>query len=111
VGWKSNSNDDHPLDVARANLEAIAPLATGNPIPAKPTDSGAEQMSDAALLRRESQKLAALSTEVWDAAGRKLGKLVRSRTGELALLVRALAESSQAAINALSQAEKIENAR
>jgi len=68
-------------------------------------------MSDAALLRRESQKLAALSTEVWDAAGRKLGKLVRSRTGELALLVRALAESSQAAINALSQAEKIENAR
>jgi len=50
-----------------------------------------------------------LSTQVSNAAERKLDKLVRSRTGELALLLEALAASSQAAINALSQAEKIEN--
>jgi len=65
---------------------------------------------DAELLRQESRKLSALSTEVWDAAERKLGKLVRSRTGELALLIQALAESSQAAVNALSQAERMEHA-
>jgi hypothetical protein len=51
AGWKSNSNNDHPLDVARAKLEAIAPLATRNPISAA-AEEGEEQLSDAALLRK-----------------------------------------------------------
>jgi hypothetical protein len=82
-GWRANSNDDHPLDVARAKLEAIAPLATGDPAPQDEAsaENEAEQMSDAALLRRESQKLAALSAQVWNAAEPHLKKLVRSRTG------------------------------
>jgi len=108
-GWQANSNDDHPLDIARAKLEAIAPLATGNPIPAVAED-GEKHISDAALLRQESRKLSALSTQVLDAAERKLGKLVRSRTGELALLIQALAASGQAAVSALAQAEKLEHA-
>ena len=29
-GWRANSKDGHPLDVARAKREAIAPLATRN---------------------------------------------------------------------------------
>src|SRR5262249_49444605 len=50
-GWRANSNDDHPLDVARAKLEDIAPLATDN----HPTaaQESAEQLSDPALLRQE----------------------------------------------------------
>jgi hypothetical protein len=40
--WQSNSNEDHPLDAARAKLEAIAPLATGDPAPTEANDpSGA----------------------------------------------------------------------
>jgi hypothetical protein len=66
-----------------------------------------EQLSDAALLRQESRKLSALSIRVWDAAEPQLKKLVRRRTGELALLVQALAETSQAVVDALSQAERM----
>jgi len=58
-------------------------------------------MSDAALLRQDSQKLSALSLQVWDTAEPHLKKLVRSRTGELALLVQALAETGRAATDAL----------
>ena len=107
-GWKSNGNDDHPLDVARAKLEAIAALATGDPIPAAAKERD-EQPSDPALLRQEARHLSALSLQVWNAAEPQLAKLVRRRTGELALLIEALAVSSQAAMNALSQAEKMEN--
>ena len=106
--WKSNSNDNHALDVARTKLEAIAPLATQDPILAAAEESD-EQLSDAALLRQESRKLSALSIRVWGAAEPQLEKLVRRGTGELALLIEALAASSQAAMNALMQAEKIEN--
>jgi hypothetical protein len=108
AGWESNSNNDHPLDVARAKLEAIAPLAIGNPIPAAAEESD-EEISGAALLREESRKLSTLSLQVWNAAEPQLTKLMRRRTGELALLVQALVECGQAAINALSQAEKLEH--
>src|SRR5262249_14449806 len=84
--WKSNSNDDHVLDIARAKLEAIAPLATQDPIPAAARESD-EQLSDAALLRQESRKLSALSIRVSGATQARLEKLVRHRTGELALLI------------------------
>ena len=107
-GWKSNGNDDHPLDVARAKLEAIAALATGNPAPPAIEESD-KQFSDPALLRQEARNLSALSLQVWNAAERRLDKLVRTRTGELALLVQALVECGEAANNALSQAEKMEN--
>ena len=106
-GWRANTNDDHPLDVARAKLDAITPLVTGTPIPAAAEERD-EQISGAALLREESRKLSALSIRVWEAAEPALKKLVRRRTGELALLIQALAESSQAVANALSQADKME---
>jgi hypothetical protein len=83
-GWRVNNNEDHPLDVARAKLEAIAPLASGNPAAA--AEESDEQLSGAALLRQESGKLSALSIQVWNAAEPQLKKLVR-RTGELPLLV------------------------
>jgi hypothetical protein len=108
-GWRANSNDDHPLDVARGRLESLLPLATGNPVPAEEKMGADEELSDAALLRQESRKLSALSIQVWDAAEPQLKKLIRSRTGELAILIQALAESGQAVTNALSQAEKIEH--
>jgi hypothetical protein len=109
-GWRTNTYDDHPLDIARSKLESNAPLVTGNPVPAEEKMGADEELSDAALLRQESRKLSALSAHVWDAAQPELKKLVRRRTGELALLVEALVECGQAAINALSQAEKMENA-
>jgi hypothetical protein len=73
-------------------------------------EHGAERVTDVVLLRRESRKLSTLSTQVWNAAEPHLKKLVRSRTGELALLIQALALSSQAATNALAQAERMEQA-
>jgi hypothetical protein len=109
--WQSNSNEDHPLDMARAKLEGIAPLATGEPTLAEASNENrAEQVSDATLLRQEAARLSAVSVQVWSAAEPKLEKLVRRRTGELALLVQALAECGEAAANALSQAEKMEQA-
>jgi hypothetical protein len=107
-GWRANNNDDHPLDVARAKLDSIAPLVTGNPLPAA-AEEMEEQLSDAALLREESRKLSMLSLQVWNAAEPQLKKLVRRRTGELALLIQALADSSQSVINALLQADKMEH--
>jgi hypothetical protein len=109
-GWRTNSNEDHPLDLARAKLEGIAPLVTDDPVPAEQAADDGESPSDAALLRQESRKLSALSEQVWNAAEPKLEKLVRRRTGELALLVKALAECGRAAVDALLQAEKIEQA-
>src|SRR5262245_18548942 len=108
-GWLSNADADHPLDVARAKLEAIAPLATGNPVAVEAKADGGERVADAELLRQESRKLSALSTQAWDAAEPKLEKLVRRRPGELALLVKALTECGQAAVDALEQAERIES--
>src|SRR5436305_11686933 len=75
------------------------------------TVDGHEDCSGAALLRRESRKLSALSIGVWNAAEPKLGKLVKSRTAELALLVHALTECGRAAADALSQAETIEKGK
>ena len=112
-GWRANSNDDHPLDVACSKLESIAPLVSGLPKDVaqerETSNANDEQLSDAVLLRQESRKLSALSIQVWDAAEPQLKKLIRSRTGELAILIQALAESGQAVTNALSQAEKIEH--
>jgi hypothetical protein len=108
--WQTNSNEDHPLDAAHAKLEAIAPLATGEPTLAEASnENGAEQVSDATLLRQEAARLSAVSAQVWNAAEPKLEKLVRRRTGELALLVQALTECGQAAADALRQAETMES--
>jgi hypothetical protein len=87
-GWRINSNDDHPLDVARGKLESILPLVTSNPVTAQETTHAGEELSDPALLRQESRKLSGLSAEVWKAAEPLLKKLVRGRTGELAVLIR-----------------------
>jgi hypothetical protein len=75
-GWRTNTNEDHPLDVARGKLESIASLTTGDPIliAVEEVVGGEENCSDAALLRRESRKLSALSTQAWDAAERQLKK-------------------------------------
>jgi hypothetical protein len=106
-GWRSNINDDHLLDVARSKLQVNLPVVTGNPVTAEETVDGEEGLSDAAPLRQEVRKLSALSLQVWNAAEPQLKKLVRRRTGELALLIQALAETSQAVTNALSQAERM----
>ena len=109
-GWRANSGAEHPLDIARAKLEAIAPLATGDPaLAAEANDlTAAKQVSDATLLRQEAARLSAVSVQVWNAAEPKLEKLVRRRTGELALLIQALTECGEAAANALAQAERME---
>src|SRR5262249_21995700 len=79
-GWRINTNEDHPLDIARSKLESILPLVTGNPVPAEEKVEGStEELSDAALLRRESKRLADLSAQVWNVAERQLKRLVRGR--------------------------------
>jgi hypothetical protein len=82
-GWRANTGAEHPLDIAGAKLEAIAPLATGEPaLAAEANDlTAAKQVSDAALLRQEAARLSAVSVQVWNATEPKLEKLVRRRTG------------------------------
>src|SRR5205823_394336 len=97
--------------ISLARSWKVAPLATGEPTLAEASnENGAEQVSDATLLRQEAARLSAVSVQVWKSAEPKLEKLVRRRTGELALLVQALTECGRAASNALLQAEKIEHA-
>jgi hypothetical protein len=67
-GWKTDTNDDHPLDVARTTIESFAPLLSGDPMAtiqdikdAGASKSEMEQLSDAELLRKTSKELCILS--------------------------------------------------
>jgi hypothetical protein len=115
LGWPADAND-HPLDVARANLESIAPLVSGNPLAAIPdtVEGGSpkaelERLSDVELLRQRIKELCLLEIVTRKAMLEQLPYLVTMRAGELALLIASLAECTNAISNACLQAEALEN--
>jgi hypothetical protein len=115
-GWLADTNDGHPLDLARATLECIAPLVTGNPLTTIQDieDKGSskadlEQLSDAELLRKTAAELCTLSVVVHRALREELAYLVTMRTGELGLLIQSLAACLQAVTGAYAQAEALED--
>jgi hypothetical protein len=113
--WQVDTNDDHPLDVARAALESFAPLVSGNPLATMPdtvedgsSKADIEQLSDIELLRKTSKDLCILSTVTMRAVLEQLAYLITMRPGELGLLIQSVTACTTAITNAYSQAEAME---
>jgi hypothetical protein len=68
-GWRSVSFD-HPLEIARGQIEAVAPLVTGNPettiqaLIDDPAHNHFDGLSDGEILRRAARELAIATTLV-----------------------------------------------
>ena len=115
--WKAQGWPDtdgvHPLDQARAALDSIAPLVTGDPM-TKAEDvtnrakDNFEGLSDAELLRQTARELSIAFICVAKAIELSVPSLVASRPGEAAVLIDALVACGQAANAATLQAECME---
>ena len=114
-GWPTHTNDVHPLDQARAALDSIAPLLTGDPM-TKAEDvtneakDNFEGLSDAELLRQTARDLSIAFICVAKAIELSVPSLVASRPGEAAVLIDALVACGQAANAATLQVECMERA-
>ena len=118
-GW-SDIDGVHPLDQARAALDSIAPLLTGDPMTkaedlireAKDNISEAKDnldaLSDTERLRRAARELSITFILVATAIEQSVPLLVASRPSELAALIDALVACGQAANAATLQAERME---
>jgi hypothetical protein len=121
-GWPTHINDVHPLDQARAALDSIAPLLTGDPMTkaedlireAKDNISEAKDnldgLSDSERLRRAARELSITFILVATAIELSVPSLVASRPSELAALIDALVACGQAANAATLQVECMERA-
>jgi len=112
-GWPTHTNDVHPLDQARAALDSIAPLLTGDPM-TKAEDvtneakDNFEGLSDAELLRQTARELSIAFICVAKAIELSVPSLVASRPSEAAVLIDALVACGKAANAATLQAECME---
>lgn len=102
--------EQHPLDVAREQLDDAVPLLTGDPmtmakvlVQESPKQEELEKLPDAELLRRAARALAVDVTVVGDAFLRQPQAIIQ-KPGELAVLFRALTACAQAASAAFTQA-------
>ena len=111
-GW-ADTDGVHPLDQARAALDSIAPLLTGDPM-TKAEDLISEAkdnldgLSDTDRLRRAARELSVTFIRVANAIERSVASLVASRPSEVAALIDALVACGRAANAATLQAERIE---
>jgi len=100
-GW-ADTDGVHPLDQARAALDSIAPLVTGDPM-TKAEDvtneakDNFEGLSDAELLRQTARELSIAFICVAKAIELSVPLLVASRPSEVAALIDALVACGQAA--------------
>ena len=118
-GW-ADTDGVHPLDQARAALDSIAPLLTGDPMTkaedlireAKDNISevkdNLDALSDTERLRRAARELSITFILVATAIEQSVPLLVASRPSELAALIDALVACGQAANAATLQAERME---
>jgi len=113
--WPTQTTDVHPLDQARAALDSVAPLLTGDPM-TKADDlicdgsakENLERLSDAEHLRRAARELSILLIRMHEQLAPRLGSLMSERLGELALFIRAFVACGEAANAAALQAECLE---
>jgi hypothetical protein len=74
--WRSVTSD-HPLEVARRRLDAVAPLATGDPettiqdLMDDPAHNHFDELTDAEVLRRAAREAAIAIALVFDAIKRR----------------------------------------
>ena len=112
-GWPTHINDVHPLDQARAALDSIAPLLTGDPM-TKAEDliseakDNLDELSDTERLRRAARELSITFILVATVIELSVPSLVASRPSEVAALIDALVACGRAANAATLQAERIE---
>jgi hypothetical protein len=102
-GWRPLEREDHPLEVARAQLDDAVPLLNGDAMTtAKVLVEQAaqreklEQLTDGKLLR-EAARDVAIAVIVVGRALMRQPETVVNKPGELAILFRALAACVQAA--------------
>jgi hypothetical protein len=103
---------EHPLDRARADLESALPLMTRDPtstiddlVRSSPVREQLEGLSDAELLRKVGRALAmAIYVVAHMMLRQEAQALITTRTGAVAVLMRALADSMRSVTAAFGQA-------
>jgi hypothetical protein len=109
-GWRALEREQHPLEVAREQLDDAVPLLTGDPMTTtKVLVEGSaereelEKLPDGQLLRQAAREAATAVTVVGRAFLRQPEAIIY-KPGELAVLFRALTACVEAASAALAQA-------
>jgi hypothetical protein len=83
-GWRAKASD-HPLETARSQLEAVAPLVTGDPettladLIDDPAHSDFDELTDGEVLRRAAREAAIATALVWKAMRQSSAMLVSPR--------------------------------
>ena len=109
-GWEAVEGE-HPLDAARANLDAALPVLSGDPtttteeLVERSDDKLKHQVPpDAELLRTAARHAMLIQILVCQELQGQVAKLVRTRPMEVGILIGALADSIEASNQALLQA-------
>jgi hypothetical protein len=109
-GWRPLEREQHPLEVAREQLDDAVPLLTGNPMTTaedlvreSAEREELEKLTDGQLLRRAARAVAETVILVCHALMREPETII-SKPGELAVLFRSLAVCVQAVSAAFAQA-------
>ena len=112
-GWRPVATV-HPVERARAALDAIAPLVTGNPttviddLVARTADAeDLKARTDAELLRSAARELLIALVILTRAFGQRAVEIVNRKPGEVATGLRTIATASMAATKALAQARDL----
>ena len=106
TGWRAQESR-HPLDAARAGVDSIAPVATGNPqtriddlIRNHPDRENFEKLTDAELLRMAAREVAMAVVIIARTIQARAVSLVSTNAGGVADLVK----SAGAALDAVGSA-------
>lgn len=113
--WR-DAKGQHPLDQARAALESALPLMTRDPtstiddlVRSSPDGEQLDKLSDGELLRKAARELARVVYLVAHMMLRQEAEaLVITRTGAVAVLMRALADAIRFATAAFGQAQTMQ---
>src|SRR3984893_15067298 len=110
TGWRAQESR-HPLDAARAGLDSIAPLVTGNPqtriddlIGNHPDRENFEKLTDAELLRLAAREAAMAVVIIARTIQARATSLVSTNAGGVADLLKSVATALDAVGSAFVQA-------
>jgi hypothetical protein len=113
-GWRTTAAD-HPLEIARGRLEAIAPLVTGDPetivedLIRDPVHKDFDGLTDGEVLRRAAREAAIATALVWKAIKDRITKSDFDLL-ELTPALSALGQSMHALLGAFEQAMDLNEA-
>jgi hypothetical protein len=97
-GWRPVATDQHPIEAATTSLDTAVPLLTGDPVTtvqdfvdASESTRGLEEMTDEQLQARTVRETNIALILISEAICHRCEDLVGSKTGEFAVLLKALA--------------------